>query len=108
MAAALPLYKDALISFESEPFEIDKQTARLALQIHKGINPSELPVEAEEVFLAINIATAEKIGITLNSDVLVQANKIIRYISCFYDDGEHIDMYRRNGRSHTHNRLGGL
>ena len=78
MGTALPLYDDALISFGSEPFEIGKQTARLADQIHKGVSPSDIPVEAAEVFLTVNIGTAEKIGIRVPSDILFQADKIIR------------------------------
>jgi putative ABC transport system substrate-binding protein len=78
MGAALPLYDDAIVSFGSEPFEIGKQTARLAHQIRNGSSPSDLPVEAAEVFLTLNIGTAEKIGLEIPDDVLVQANRIIR------------------------------
>lgn len=78
MGAALPLYEDAIITFGSEPFETGKQAARLVHQIRNGVSPSDIPVEETEVFLTINIGIAEKIGITIPNDVLIQADNIIR------------------------------
>jgi len=78
MGAALPLDDAVLITFGSSSFEMGRQSARLAHQIHQGVKPSELPVETSEVLLTINLKTAEKIGIRIPDDILLQANKIIR------------------------------
>jgi putative ABC transport system substrate-binding protein len=55
-----------------------RQAARLADQILKGIKPADLPVETTEFFLAINLKTAEAIGLTLPDDILSQADTIYR------------------------------
>ena len=52
-------------------------TARLAGQIYQGVKPSNLPVEASEVKLVINL-TAEKIGLSIPDVVPSQAATIIR------------------------------
>jgi len=78
MGSSLPLDESVLITFGSEPFEIGRQTARLARQIHQGTKPADLPVETSDVFLTVNLKTAEKIGIKIPDNVLMQAKKIIR------------------------------
>jgi len=70
--------EDVLITFTNDYFNAGKQTARLAHQIFQGAKPADLPVETSEVELIINLKTAEKIGITVPDDILVQATTIIR------------------------------
>jgi len=55
-----------------------RQAARPARHIHQGTKPGDLPVETSEVFLTINLKTAEKIGVKIPDDILMQAKKIIR------------------------------
>ena len=55
-----------------------QQAARLADQILKGIKPADLPVETTEFFLAINLKTAETIGLDIPDEVLQRADEIIR------------------------------
>jgi len=78
MGSGLPLDESVLITFGSDLFEIGKQTARLAHQIHQGARPGDLPVETSDIFLSINLKTAEKIGLHIPDDVLAQAKTIIR------------------------------
>jgi len=55
-----------------------QQAARLADHILRGIKPGDLPVEMAEFYLAINLKTAEAIGLDIPDDVLLQADIIIR------------------------------
>jgi putative ABC transport system substrate-binding protein len=54
------------------------QAAGIADRVLKGANPGELPVETTEFFLAINLATADNIGVAIPEEVLQQAEIIIR------------------------------
>ena len=63
----------ALYSYGFGHIDVGRQMARLADQILRGIPPSDLPVEAAELFLSINVATAEAIGLDISDDVLRQA-----------------------------------
>lgn len=78
LGSPMPLDEAALASFGSHPYEIGIQAARLAHQIYHGIKPADLPVETAEVFLTINLKTAEEIGLKIPDNILLQAKKIIR------------------------------
>lgn len=73
-----PLDESVLITFGSEPFDMGKQASRMVHQIRLGIRPSDLPVESGIVYFTVNLMTAEKLGINIPDDILVQAKKIIR------------------------------
>jgi putative ABC transport system substrate-binding protein len=68
-----PLYSYAM---KLEP--TGQQAARLADQILKGMKPADLPVETTEFFLAVNLKTAQAIGLTIPDDILSQADTIYR------------------------------
>jgi putative ABC transport system substrate-binding protein len=55
-----------------------QEAARLADQILQGIKPADLPVETAEFFSAVNLKTAEAIGLEIPDEVLLQADIIIR------------------------------
>jgi putative ABC transport system substrate-binding protein len=55
-----------------------QEAARLADQILRGIKPGDLPVEMAEFYLAINLKTAEAIGLDIPDEILLQADIIIR------------------------------
>lgn len=55
-----------------------QQAARLADQILQGAKPADLPVETARLFAAINLKTAQAIGLDIPDDILRQANIIIR------------------------------
>ena len=56
-----------------------QRAPRLVDKILKGAHPSEIPVERPLRFdFVINLKTAQALGITLPSHILVQANEVIR------------------------------
>jgi putative ABC transport system substrate-binding protein len=67
-----------LTSYGIEITAAGKQAARLADQILRGIKPADLPVETAEFYLAINLKTAEAIGLDISDEILLQADIIIR------------------------------
>jgi putative ABC transport system substrate-binding protein len=69
---------DILTSFGIDQHLAGKQTARLADQIFKGARPADLPVETAEFYLAVNLKTAETIGLTIPDEILRQAHLIVR------------------------------
>ena len=67
-----------LYSYAIKQISAGKQAARLADQILKGIKPADLPVETAEFFLAINLKTAQAIGLNISDNILSQADTIYR------------------------------
>jgi putative ABC transport system substrate-binding protein len=51
---------------------------RLADQILRGTKPADLPVEMAEFFSAINLKTAEAIGLDISDEILRQADIVLR------------------------------
>ncbi len=78
MGASLPLDKAVLITCASGLFENGHRTARLAYQIRLGMKAGDLPIETSEIYLSININTAERIGLHIPGVILSQATTIIR------------------------------
>jgi putative ABC transport system substrate-binding protein len=60
------------------PVAARQQAARLADQILRGAKPADLPVETAQLFSAINLKTAQTIGLDIPDDILRQADVIIR------------------------------
>jgi putative ABC transport system substrate-binding protein len=67
-----------LYSYAMKQAPTGQQAARLADQILQGIKPADLPVETTEFFLAINLKTAQNIGITIPDNIISQADTIYR------------------------------
>ncbi len=68
-----------LLSYSSNEPENFKRAAYYVDRILKGAKPAELPVEQPTKFeFVINLKTAKTLGLTIPSDVLARANKIIR------------------------------
>jgi putative ABC transport system substrate-binding protein len=78
MGAGLPLDDAVLITVAIDFVETGKQAARLAHQVHQGIEPADLPVETAEFYVTINLKTAAAIGLDISDEVLEQADIIIR------------------------------
>lgn len=68
----------ALLSFSPDLASIGEQAGRLAAQVLDGTPISELPVQAADYSLAINLVTAEAIGLDVPDVILRQAHVIIR------------------------------
>lgn len=78
MGAPIVLDEAVLLTYAADFFEVGRQAARLAHQIHQGVKPADLPVETAEFFLTINPKTAEAIGLDIPDDILEQADTIVR------------------------------
>ncbi len=68
----------ALLCLGADPTEMGRQVARLSQQILKGIAPGDLPIEASEYYITLNLKAAEFLDITIQDYTLNLANKIIR------------------------------
>jgi putative ABC transport system substrate-binding protein len=70
--------KGGLVSYGFAHFEVGERAAELADKIFRGASPADLPVETASSFLAINLKTAEALGLPIQRDHLKQARDIIR------------------------------
>jgi putative ABC transport system substrate-binding protein len=68
----------ALTTFGFIHHQVGAQAARMADLVLKGADPGDLPVETAEFFLAINLQTADAIGLEIPYGILQQAEIIIR------------------------------
>jgi putative ABC transport system substrate-binding protein len=68
-----------LMSYAADIEDSYRQIAWYVDRILKGTKPAELPVQQPMRFeFVVNLQTANKIGVTINTDVLARATKIIR------------------------------
>jgi putative ABC transport system substrate-binding protein len=68
-----------LMSYAADEEERNRQIAWYIDRILKGAKPADLPVQQPMRFeFVINLQTANKIGVTINTDVLARASRIIR------------------------------
>jgi len=77
-ANADAIKQGALMGYGPRQEASGRQAARLADQILKGAKPSDLPVETAEVYLGINLQTAQAIGLEVPELILRRADTIIR------------------------------
>jgi len=67
------------LSYAASVADDMRRTAVYVVQIIKGANPRDLPVEQPTKFeLVINLKTAKAIGITIPRSVLLQADEVIQ------------------------------
>ena len=69
----------ALMSYGPNGDELSRRVGIFVGKILKGAKPADLPIEQPVKFdLVINLKTAEKIGLTIPPEVLLQATKVIK------------------------------
>ena len=68
-----------LLSYAANQVDLFRRAAIYVDKILRGANPAVLPVEQPTVFnLAVNLKTAQALGITIPQSVLAQATEIIQ------------------------------
>ena len=73
-----PVRVGALAAYGVSYRELGRRAARYVARILTGARPGDLPVEAISVpMLAINIATAKRLGLTIPPSILLRANEVI-------------------------------
>jgi putative ABC transport system substrate-binding protein len=69
----------AVISYGSDEYEDGVQAARLVAKILRGVRPRDLPIEgANKIELAVNLSTAQRLGVNIPPDVLARTNRVIQ------------------------------
>ena len=70
---------EALVSYGASDAEIARQLARHVAKILTGVQAGDLPVERPmKLELVINLKIAKQIGVTIPSEVLMQAHKVLQ------------------------------
>jgi ABC-type uncharacterized transport system substrate-binding protein len=70
---------EALVSYGASDEQIARQLARYVAKILTGVKAGDLPVERPmKLELVINLKIAKQIGVTIPSEVLMQANQLLR------------------------------
>jgi putative ABC transport system substrate-binding protein len=68
-----------LMAYQPRPADLRRRAASYVDRILKGANPAEMPIERPATFdFAINLKTAEALGLTIPQHVLLQATEIIQ------------------------------
>jgi ABC-type uncharacterized transport system substrate-binding protein len=68
-----------LMSYGTNNPDLYRRAATYVNKILKGTKPADLPVQQPMKFeFVVNLQTAKKIGVIINTDVLARATKIIR------------------------------
>jgi putative ABC transport system substrate-binding protein len=68
-----------LMYYGADPADSYRRVAYFVDKILKGAKPAELPVEQPTKFeFVINLKTAKQIGLTIPSEVLARANRLIK------------------------------
>jgi len=71
--------KGGLAGYSPNYYQMGRQAARLADKILKGAKPKDLPIERAGKFdLVINLRTANAVGISIPSELLKKADRVIR------------------------------
>lgn len=76
--AESPATRDALLSYGASDIEVSRQAARAVVNILKGADAGELPVERPaKLALVINLRTARLLGITIPPALALRAERLI-------------------------------
>ena len=67
-----------LLSFHPDELAIDRGVADYVHRILRGARPGELPVVRPKMLLAVNLKTAQALGLTLPSSILTRTDEVVR------------------------------
>jgi putative ABC transport system substrate-binding protein len=77
--SAFYVERGGLTSYGPDFYETGRQAARLVDKILRGAKPAEIPVEVNsKIEFAVNLKTANALGLTIPPEVLFQADRVIR------------------------------
>ncbi len=76
--ATANVWTGALTSFGHDNVPLGKQASLLAAQILRGVKPADLPIESAQLFMSINLKTADIININIPDDVIRRADIVVR------------------------------
>lgn len=77
--STIQVEEGALTTYGFIHYEAGKQAAHIAVQILNGTPAAEIPVEIAETFLAINLDTADSIGLEIPYPILQQAQMLVHH-----------------------------
>ena len=67
-----------LMSYDVNRLVMQRRAAVYVDKILKGANPATLPVEPPQLELVINLKTAQKLGVKIPPEILLEANEVIK------------------------------
>ena len=77
-SSSLQVKNGVLVSYGVESSSMGRQAGRLADKLLQGIPAARLPIERAEYVLALNLDSAQKMGITIPRQMLRQADIVLR------------------------------
>jgi putative ABC transport system substrate-binding protein len=71
--------RGGLITLGIDYYRLGRQTGDMAARVFKGAKPAAMPIEyQDELSLIVNLQAAQRMGVTIPSDLLAKADEVIR------------------------------
>ncbi|MCD6292134.1 MAG: ABC transporter substrate-binding protein [Deltaproteobacteria bacterium] len=73
------LQRGGVMGYSPDFYGVGVQAAIIVEQIFKGVSPGDIPVQnADKVNLVISLKEVKELGITINDEILLQADEVLR------------------------------